>query len=238
MTRCPEWIFPSSKNLVAPARVAAEADRAAAMIEHDPGIGKRTREIGKLADLRVKQPRIETQAQRREAGKALAKRRVEQQAFRARGVDAGHIGVRIPWRGMPDAAEAAVAGDNLCFKNRARGFAQQQIGVADDAGADRGGTVAAAGAHRGDAIGEFNLADRPQRFRPAGAIHCAAIDIDGGDDVVAGCDVGGELLDQIALAAAIPQMMMRIDDRAVGIDDVLSSQRQPVFARIGIEPAF
>jgi hypothetical protein len=31
------------------------------MIEHDPGIRKGAGEIGELADLRVKQPHIETQ---------------------------------------------------------------------------------------------------------------------------------------------------------------------------------
>ena len=138
---------------------------------------------------------------------------------------------------MPDAAEAAVAGGDFRLEHRARGFAEQQIGVADDAGAHRGAAVAAARAHRGDAIGKFNFADRPQRFRPAGAVHRAAIDIDGGDDVVAGCDVVGDLLDQIALAAAIPQMMMRIDDRALGVDDFLLAQREPVLARIAVQQA-
>jgi hypothetical protein len=45
------------------------------------------------------------------------------------------------------------------------------------------------------------------------------------------------LLDQIAPAAAIPQMMMRVDDRARRIDDFFLPQCQAVFARIGIEPA-
>jgi hypothetical protein len=36
---------------------------------------------------------------------------------------------------MPDAAEAAVAGGDFRLENRARGVAQQQIGVTDDAGA-------------------------------------------------------------------------------------------------------
>ena len=138
---------------------------------------------------------------------------------------------------MPDAAEAAVAGGDLRFEHRPRAVAEQQIDVADDAGADRGGTVAAAGAHRRDAVGEFDFADRAERFRSAGAVHRAAIDIDGRDDVVAGCDIGGHLLDHVALAAAIPEMMMGIDDRTLGIDDFLGVLREPVFARIGIQPA-
>ena len=45
------------------------------------------------------------------------------------------------------------------------------------------------------------------------------------------------LLDHVAQAAAIPEMVMRIDDRARGIDDLLGVLREPVFARIGVEPA-
>ena len=138
---------------------------------------------------------------------------------------------------MPDAAEAAVAGDDFGFQHRLGAVAEQQIDVADDAGADRGLAVAAAGGHRRDAVGEFDLADRAERFRPVGAVHRAAIDIDGGDDVVAGGDVGRHLLDHVAQAAAVPEMMMRIDDRARGVDDLLGMLRKPVFARIGIEPA-
>jgi hypothetical protein len=63
------------------------------------------------------------------------------------------------------------------------------------------------------------------------AVHRAAIDIDGGDDVVARGDVGGHLLDQIAMAA-IPEMMMRIDDRPRGIDDLFLILREPVLARL------
>ena len=139
---------------------------------------------------------------------------------------------------MPDAAEAAIAGGDLGFEHAARAFAQQQIDVADNAGADRGGTVAAARAHSRGPIGEFNLPDGSQRFGPAGTVHGAGLDIDGRNDVVAGGDVLRHLLDQIALAAAIPQMVMRIDDRTRRIDDFFLPHCQPVFARIGIEPAF
>src|SRR5438067_1287560 len=124
----------------------------------------------------------------------------------------------IPCRGMPDATKAAVARGNFRLKHGARGLAEQQIGVADDAGADRGETVAAARAHRRRAIGEFNFAKGAQRFRPAGSIHRAGLDIDGCDHIVSGPNVGGQLFDQITLATAIPQMMMRIDDRPRGIE--------------------
>src|SRR4051794_27794561 len=138
---------------------------------------------------------------------------------------------------MPNAAEAAVAGNNLRFQHRPGAVAEQEIDVADDAGADRGLAVSAARGHRGDAVGELDLADRAERLRAVRAVHRAAIDIDGGDDVMAGGDVGNYLLDQIAQSTAVPEMMMRIDDRARGVDDLFGMLRQPVFARIGIKPA-
>src|SRR5262249_23738124 len=44
-------------------------------------------------------------------------------------------------------------------------------------------------------------------------------------------------IDQIAHPAAIPEMVMRIDDRPGRVDDFFGVLREPVFARIGIEPA-
>ena len=62
--------FPDRKNLFAPVGIAADADRAAAMVEYDFGVRKGTGEIGQLADLRMKQPGIEAQAERSESGAA------------------------------------------------------------------------------------------------------------------------------------------------------------------------
>ena len=138
---------------------------------------------------------------------------------------------------MPDAAEAAIAGNDLRLQHRLGAVAEQQIDVADDAGADRGLAVAAARGHRRHAIGELDLADGAERLRAVRAVHRAAVDIDGGDDVVAGGDVGRHLLDHVVQAAAVPEMVMRIDDRAGGIDDLLGVLRQPVFAWIGVESA-
>ena len=229
--------FPPREDFLAPAGIAADADRPAAMIEHDFRVRKGAGEVGEFADLRMKQPGVEAQAQWREAGKALAEGAVEQQPFRPRRIHAGDIGVRIPRRRVPDAAEAAVAGNDLRLQHRLRAVAEQQIDVADDAGADRGLAVAAACRHRRDAIRKLDLADGPERLGAVRAVHRAAIDIDGGDDVVAGSDVSRHLLDHVAQAAAVPEMVMRIDDRTRGIDDLLTILCEPVLARIGVEPA-
>ena len=80
--------------------------------------GKGAGEIGEFADLRMKQPGVEAQVQRRETGKSLAEGAVEQQALRPRGVHAGDLRIGIPGGRMPDAAEAAVAGGNFRFQHR------------------------------------------------------------------------------------------------------------------------
>src|SRR6478735_3181264 len=105
--------FPDRKDFLAPAGIAASADRAATMIEYDFGVRKGAGEVGEFTYLGMKQPGIEAQAQRREAGKALAKGRVEQKALRPRCIDSGDVGVGIPRGRMPYAAKPAVAGDHL-----------------------------------------------------------------------------------------------------------------------------
>jgi len=50
--------------------------------------------------------------------------------------------------------------------------------------------VIATCAHRGNAGDELDLADWAHLDRPVGAIHRAALLKDGGDDVVAGVEVG------------------------------------------------
>src|SRR5580698_11533412 len=113
---------------------------------------------------------------------------------------------------MPDAAEAALARRYFCLQHRTGAVTRQEIDVTDNAGADGGRTIAAACAHRRRAIGEFNLADGTKRFRSLCAVHRARLDIDGCDDVVARGDIGGEVVEKVALAATVPQMMMGIDN--------------------------
>src|SRR5579863_10701566 len=97
------------------------------MIEDYPGVRKGAGEVGEFADLRMKQPGIETQGQRREAGKTLAERGIEQKALRPRRIHARDIGVGIPGGGMPDAAESAMARGDLRLQRGLRALAEQQI---------------------------------------------------------------------------------------------------------------
>ncbi len=94
----------------------------------------------------------------------------------------------------------------------------------------RRGAVAARGAHRRDAVDEFRLADRAQFLRPVRAMEGAALDEHGIGDVVAAVEVGQQIVQQVAPAAAVPQMMVRIDDRQVRLQRRLDGAGEPVLA--------
>ena len=55
-----------------------------------------------------------------------------------------------------------------------------------------------------------------------------------------GVDVGQEVVEQITAARVIPEMMMRVDDRQVGLEDLLGQLTEPfgVGQRAGIGAGF
>ena len=62
------------------------------------------------------------------------------------------------------------------------------------------------------------LADRVgEVLGPVRAVHRVALEKHGGHDVVAGAGIRQQLLQQIAVARPVPQMVMRIDDRQLGL---------------------
>src|SRR5262249_26861001 len=79
--------------------------------------------------------------------------------------------------------------------------------------------VLAAREHGGDAVQEFDLADRRQLTRTVGARHVAALDHYRGADVVAARRKVGEIIvKQIAPVEAGAHVMVRIDDRQAWFD--------------------
>ena len=93
--------------------------------------------------------------------------------------------------------------------------------------------------HRRDPGDELGFADGLHLVRPVLAIHRVALQEHAADDVVAGGAVGEELVEQIAelrhpptispcalrRVAALPKVMMGIDDRQVWLDDGFSGAR-------------
>ena len=107
--------------------------------------------------------------------------------------------------GVAHAAEPAAAGP-ICASNTGSTRSPRVRSAAPTMPArDPGLAVIAGGAHRGDAGDELGLADRPHLLRAIRAVMRVAFLEHGGDDVVvAGVDVGQQLVEQIAVAAAQP----------------------------------
>ena len=190
--------------------------------------GKVLGEGGQVGDLRMIQPRVERHVQRGEAGEAFAERVVVHQFGWGRVGGVHQAGVSIVGGDVADAAEPAAAGADMGFQDLGGFFAEAEVDVADDAGADLGGAVAAGGAHGGDAVDEFGFADGFEGLRPGGAVHRAALQEDGGDDVVAAVGVGQQVVEHVDPVGPFPQMVVRIDDRQAGFEDGLGAAGEPV----------
>jgi len=122
---------------------------------------------------------------------------------------------------VPHPPEAAAAGLQVRLQHRLDAVAQREIGEAHDAGGDARRPVLPARAHRGLAGHELGLAHRPHLLGPRRAVHRVAFEEDGGDQVVAGRGVREEVGQEVAVPAAIPEVMVRVDERQVGLEDGL-----------------
>ena len=108
----------------------------------------------------------------------------------------------------------------MAFEDRRGLMPEKQIHIADQAGAGPNCSICAARGHRRDAIGEFRLPQRLPFGRDMQAVHGGSLNIHGRPDVVAAADILIEFIEQIA-PVSIPEMVMRIDDRQFGREDLL-----------------
>jgi len=223
---------PMSEHLVALVRIAADPEPAADVIEYDRRVGEGARERGQLRELRVVEPGVETEAARTQLGKAAAERVSAHGAGGRRRGEAGPERL-FARREVADAAKISAGGGDMRLEHLVDGVPKREVGEADDAGADLGPRASPLRLI-GDGADEFGLADRPQRLRTAVAVRPAALQIDGGDDVMATASVRQQLIKEIGLAVPIPEVMVRINDRQRGVDDFLVHRGQPVWPRDGV----
>ena len=132
---------------------------------------------------------------------------------------------------MSNAAKPPVACGDLGFQHACDPVTEPQISVADDTGAKPRRTVATACAHRRCPVDELGLPDWLHFDRAIGAIHRAALDEDSSGDVVPAAGVGEQFAYEKPVFVAIPQMVVRIDNRQSRLDDFLLPLREP--CRIG-----
>ncbi len=155
---------------------------------------------------------------------------VQQQPRRPAGGEGLQRRVVAPGRAVADAAQAAVGDRDVPLEDSLGARAEPQIDKADDAGDATRRPVFARGAHRRDAADELGLAERFELLGPVGAVHLAGLLVAGGADVVTAADIGQQLREQIAIARAVPEMMVRIDNRQIGLDDLFVALVEPVLS--------
>jgi hypothetical protein len=145
--------------------------------------------------------------------------------FRVEDLVQGHLAgcvlvdrfVRVPGDAVAQAAQTASGGGDLGFQQFAYAGADCEVAAADDALGDAAWTVAARGAHCGDASDELDFSQCGHLAWAVLAIHRAAFQEDSRDDVVPAADVGQEFRQQIATPVRrVPEMVVRVDDRQIG----------------------
>ena len=177
--------------------VGADSQRRPDMIEDDGRVGKFAGKVGEFGDLRMKQPRIERETVTRQAFIAAAKGGIEQQALGKVLRRAFDCRIAVPDGAAANALETISRGAQVGLEDRVDPLRQAQLGEADNSGANPGRTVAAACAHRRDAVDELGFAERREIRIAVGAIHRVALHEHRRENIVAGVDVGQELRQQI-----------------------------------------
>src|SRR5207302_556344 len=153
----------------------------------------------------------------------LPRRRPRQQA---------RIEFVVPGGDMPDSPEAATAGVDVRAQNLRHLVAQRKVGSTNNPGAGVRLELSPLRLPR-DACHELRFAHGPQRFRSRGAVTVSALHEHGRDDVMAGARICKELVQKIA-AAAVPQVVMGIDDRKAGFEYLLAVLGKPRRVELGV----
>ena len=136
----------------------------------------------------------------------------------------------LPRCGIADALEARTGCGHVRAQHVLRGCPERQVDQADDARGDARGAVGAARRHGGDAVDELGLAQRAQRGRTVRAVAGRALDEDRALDFVAAAGVAQQVGEQVAMGREIPQVMVRVDDCQIRLEDRFRRLGQPVLA--------
>ncbi len=182
-------------------------------------------------------PGVEAEAERGKAGETFAHTLVHQQPL----WPGDHRSPRrlVGMRGgdEADAAKAAAAGRNHRIQDLLDRRAEHQVGIADDTRADLRLAVGPARRHRPDAVGEFDFANRAQFGGSCCAVHRKPFEVHGRGDVVSGAEIGEQFRQQIAAGLRpVDQVMVRIDDREVGLDDLFAAPVEPLLPDRQVQP--
>ena len=214
------------------------------MVEYDLLIREGPGEVEHVAELRLQQPGIESEAVISIGGEPLTKAIRSVQTFGRMKGRAEHFGIGIPRAGMADPLEASVAGREECLDHRTNAIAASKVGMSDDCRAWPVVAVKPAGPLRGDTIHELHFPHRLEGVGAARIVECAAFHENGTHDIVTRVRIGVQFVERIIGGTGdrfdegvarfgesrdkrpqIPQMVMRIDDRQFGFEDFFGHRR-------------
>src|SRR5262249_18064023 len=151
------------------------------------------------------------------------------------GAMVGTLVAGIPGRPQANAAEPSPSGGELRIQHRGYSIPEPQVGGTHDAGGDPPRAILAGGTHGGNTVDELDLAHGAHGFWPVGFEHRPTLDEPRRPDFVAAPYIRQNLIEQIARGDAcgpeIPQMMMGVTNRQVGLKGSLDYQREPVSIR-------
>ena len=145
--------------------------------------------------------------------------------------------IGVPRRDMADTPEAVATGAQMGQQHRFDSAAKREVGAADDTRAGARPAQSAAREHGRHAVDELGLADRAHLRRSTLAIHRLRLHVHRRDDVVAAVHVGQEIVSEVARARANPQVVVRIDDGQLRLENRLRVSRQPVGSYASRRPA-
>ena len=221
--------FPVVENLRALVGIWTDSQRPPEVVEDDGLVRERPCQVGQFGNLGVVQPAIEGHAALAEFRETGPEAGVGQHAGHGRGVRIAHVFARVPTSGMANSAKPRT-GCGVGVENFADRSPEVQIRVTDDRCARPGIAVDTARTHGRDAVDELGLANRFQRPRSVGTVHGAALHEHRRADVVTAADIDQQLIEQIAAARVVPEVVVGVADREVRFDDVLVHLREPFVA--------
>ena len=173
-------------------------------------------------------PGVEAHAQLVQLREALPEHGVRKQPLRRSPVR--YEGwVLVPRGGVSDSPEPVWARGEVRFEDRLHAVPQSKVRVSNNPGVYlRLATLSDVVVR--DALHELCFPQRPHLGGAIRLVHGRTFEEDRLDDVVPGAEVDKQVRQEITVAGALPQVVVRVADRQVGVYWVLSSPGEPVFS--------
>ena len=192
------------------------------MVEHHRGAGHRTRERDELLVLEVVVPRVVCEPAFTESAHTAQEIGILVLVDRAATRDGENLGVFGPREGITDSAEHAVRRCDVGVEHLVE-VVECEVCMADEC-ADRALRVACVLFRN-----EPGLADGGKVGRGIGVIGRPAFHVDRALDPVAVVHVGEKVLERVTEPRTrAPQVVVRVDDGAIRVDDVLDHEVEPL----------